>query len=99
MENAFEGALYNNSVRNLEHVAELINCDRNILERLKYPKRSIVVSVPVRMDDNSVKVFQGYRVQHSQTLGPCKGGIRYHPGVNLSEVAALSMLMTFKNSL
>ncbi|MBX9767369.1 MAG: Glu/Leu/Phe/Val dehydrogenase [Bdellovibrionales bacterium] len=99
MENVFAGPLYNNSVRTLEAVAQIINCDKNVLERLKTPKRSMVVSVPVRLDDGTVKVFMGYRVQHSMTLGPGKGGIRFHPEVNLSEVSALAMLMTFKCSL
>ena len=99
MENVFSGPLYNNSVRTLEAVAQIINCDKNVLERLKTPKRSMVVSVPVRLDDGTVKVFMGYRVQHSMTLGPGKGGIRFHPEVNLSEVSALAMLMTFKCSL
>jgi len=91
--------LYQNVVTNLESAGKVINIDPNILERLKKPKRSVIVSVPVRMDDHSVKVFTGYRVQHNQTLGPFKGGIRYHESVTLSEVAGLSMLMTFKNSL
>jgi glutamate dehydrogenase (NAD(P)+) len=76
-----------------------MNMDPNVLERLKYPKRAMQVSVPVRLDDGTVKVFEGYRVQHSLTLGPGKGGVRYHPHVSLSETAALAMLMTFKNSL
>jgi glutamate dehydrogenase (NAD(P)+) len=91
--------LYQNVVANLESAGKVINIDPNILERLKKPKRAVVVSVPVRMDDHTVKVFTGYRVQHNQTLGPYKGGIRYHESVTLSEVAGLSMLMTFKNSL
>lgn len=93
------GELYRNVVSNLEEAAALIDADPNIIVRLKQPKRAIMVSVPVRMDDHSVKVFPGYRVQHSQTLGPWKGGIRYHQDVTLSEVGALAMLMTFKNSL
>ncbi len=94
-----DGALYQNSVKILEDAGKIINCDPNILNRLKKPKRALIVSVPVRMDDGSVKVYTGYRVQHSMTLGPGKGGIRYHMGVDLSEVAGLAMLMTFKNSL
>jgi glutamate dehydrogenase (NAD(P)+) len=93
------GPLYQNTVKNLDSVAKLINLDPNIHVRLLKPKRAVVVSVPTRMDDGSVKVFLGYRVQHSQTLGPFKGGIRFHPSVDLSEVSALAMLMTFKNSL
>ncbi|MEQ1879154.1 MAG: Glu/Leu/Phe/Val dehydrogenase [Bdellovibrionia bacterium] len=99
MENLSSNKLYQSVVSNLEAAGRVINIDNNILERLKKPKRAIIVSVPVRMDDHSVKVFTGYRVQHNQTLGPWKGGIRYHESVTLSEVAGLSMLMTFKNSL
>ena len=69
------------------------------MERLKLPRRSIRVSIPVRMDNDRVQVFNGYRVQHNHTLGPFKGGIRYHPGVNIGEIAALAALMTYKNSL
>lgn len=99
METLMEGQLYRNVIKTLEYAGKISCADPNILERLKQPKRAIVVSVPVRMDDYSVKVFSGYRVQHSQTLGPFKGGIRYHESVNLSEVAGLAALMTFKNSL
>ena len=95
----YEGHLFQNTLKILEDAASVINCDPNVLERLKRPKRAIVVSVPVRMDDYRVKVFTGYRVQHSSTLGPYKGGIRYHQDVTLSEVAALATLMTFKCSL
>lgn len=99
MENFSSNKLYSSVVNNLEAAAKIVNVDPNILERLKKPKRAVIVSVPVRMDDHSVKVFTGYRVQHNQTLGPWKGGIRYHESVTLSEVAGLAMLMTFKNSL
>ena len=94
-----EGELFQNTTKILEDAAAVINCDPNVLARLKQPKRAIIVSVPVRMDDYRVKVFTGYRVQHSSTLGPFKGGIRYHQDVTLSEVAALATLMTFKCSL
>lgn len=95
----FDGELYRSTLKILEDAASVINCDPNVLERIKRPKRAIVVSIPVRMDDYRVKVFTGYRVQHSSTLGPFKGGIRYHQDVTLSEVAALATLMTFKCSL
>lgn len=95
----YEGPFYHNTIRLLLEAGKIINCDPNVLSRLKLPKRSLVVSVPVRMDDHSVRVYTGYRVQHSMTLGPAKGGIRYHQDVNLSEVASLAMLMTFKCSL
>jgi glutamate dehydrogenase/leucine dehydrogenase len=91
--------LYSNSVKQLEEAAHTMRLDPNILERLKYPKRAIIVSVPIRLDDGSIKCFEGYRVQHNMTLGPGKGGIRFHPDVNLSETAGLAMLMTFKCSL
>lgn len=91
--------LYRNAVMQLEESANVMKLDRNILERMKSPKRALIVSVPIRLDDGSIKTFEGYRVQHSMTLGPGKGGIRFHPEVNLSEVAGLAMLMTFKCSL
>lgn len=94
-----DGELFRNTQKILEDAATAVNCDPNVLERMKRPKRSIMVSIPVRMDDYRVKVFTGYRVQHSSTLGPYKGGIRYHQDVTLSEVAALATLMTFKCSL
>src|SRR5690606_4430701 len=77
---------------------KLINIDPNVLERLKQPRRCLAVSIPVRMDDYSVKVFHGYRVQYNSTLGPFKGGIRYHESVDMAEVVGLAALMTFKNS-
>src|SRR5271165_1239555 len=68
-------------------------------ERLKFPKRSMVVALPIHLDDGSTKVFTGYRVQHHLTLGPTKGGLRYHPDVTLGEVAALAMWMSWKCAL
>ena len=99
MKNIIEGSLYKNIAQNLEYVAKKIRIDNNILTRLLKPKRAIIISIPVRMDDNCVSVFDGYRVQHNHTLGPCKGGIRFHPSVTLSDVAALAMLMSLKNAL
>lgn len=99
MEALTGGALYQNTMKIVEDAGKVVNLSPNVLERLKLPRRTLVVSVPVRMDDGRVKVFTGYRVQHNQTLGPFKGGIRYHHQVDLSEVAALAALMTFKNSL
>lgn len=91
--------LYRNAVQQLMEAADTMKLDRNIAERLKKPKRAMIVSVPIRCDDGRIRVFEGYRVQHNMTLGPGKGGIRFHPEVNLSEVAGLAMLMTFKCSL
>lgn len=82
-----------------EIVADKIKLDDGIRERLRYPKRALIVSVPIEMDTGIVKVFKGYRVQHDVALGPSKGGIRYHPNVNLEEVTALSMLMSLKCAL
>ncbi len=67
-----------------------------VYEYLKEPERVLVVSIPVRMDNGEVKTFIGYRSQHSDVIGPCKGGVRFHPNVTLDEVKALSTWMTFK---
>ncbi|HEY9760220.1 MAG TPA: Glu/Leu/Phe/Val dehydrogenase [Oculatellaceae cyanobacterium] len=85
--------------RQLDEVALEMGLDLELHERLRYPKRALIVSVPIRMDDGTVKTFTGYRVQHDTTLGPAKGGLRYHPGVNLGEVSSLAMLMTWKCAL
>jgi glutamate dehydrogenase (NAD(P)+) len=82
--------------RQLELVAEVVNIDPGIIQRLKVPKRSLVVAVPIRMDTGQTQVFIGYRVQHSLTSGPSKGGLRYAPNVDLGEVAALAMWMSWK---
>jgi glutamate dehydrogenase (NAD(P)+) len=96
----WEGSeLYKNAVQQLEEAAHVMKLDPNVSERLKKPKRALVVSVPIRLDDGTIAVFEGFRVQHNMTLGPGKGGIRYHQDVTLSEVAGLAMLMTFKCSL
>ncbi|MDX9730541.1 MAG: Glu/Leu/Phe/Val dehydrogenase [Bdellovibrionales bacterium] len=98
-EKLYRGEMFDNTIKLLDNAAKAINCDPNVLARVKRPKKAVVVSVPVRMDDYRVRVFTGFRVQHSSTLGPYKGGIRYHQDVTLSEVAALATLMTFKCSL
>lgn len=95
----YHSPLYNDALAQLNMAQEVMGADPNIVERLKYPKRAIQVSIPVRLDDGTVKVFEGYRVQHNMTLGPGKGGIRFHPHVDLSETTALAMLMTFKCAL
>jgi len=83
----------------LDAVAERLKLDPGIHRRLRQAQRSLVVSVPTLMDDGRLEVFTGYRVQHDLTMGPTKGGIRYHPGVNLNEITALAMLMTWKCAL
>jgi glutamate dehydrogenase (NAD(P)+) len=95
----YESPLYQDALSQMLSVVETVGADPNIVERLKHPKRAIQVSIPIRLDDGTVKTFEGYRVQHNMTLGPGKGGIRFHPHVNLSETAALAMLMTFKCAL
>jgi glutamate dehydrogenase (NAD(P)+) len=95
----FESPFFQDAFAQLEEASAIMKMDPNVLERLKYPKRALQVSVPIRLDDGTVKVFEGYRVQHNMTLGPGKGGIRYHHHVSLSETAALAMLMTFKCAL
>ncbi len=73
-----------------------LECDPNMIEKLRHPERSLLVSVPVRMDNGRIRVFKGFRVQHSTVRGPAKGGIRYHPSVDLDEVTALAAWMTWK---
>lgn len=99
MHHITEGKLFSNVITNLESAAKIVECDKNVLTRLRQPRRAVTVSVPVRMDSGEVKVFTGHRVQYSGTLGPYKGGIRYHQDVDISEVAGLAALMTFKCSL
>jgi glutamate dehydrogenase (NAD(P)+) len=87
---------YRMACRQLDVAAEEIELDRGVLERLSLPKRAMIVSIPIRMDDGRTENFTGFRVQHSLTSGPSKGGLRYHPSVDLGEVAALAMWMSWK---
>lgn len=87
----FEGAL-----KQLEKMKKMINLEDNIYEQLKSPHKFLEVSIPIKMDDGKIRVFRGFRSQFSNARGPYKGGIRFHPGVNESEVKALSMWMTWK---
>ena len=82
--------------RQIDIVADILDLDQGIREVLKHPKRELTVNFPVRMDDNTYRVFTGYRVQYSMARGPSKGGIRYHPQVTLDEVRALAAWMTWK---
>ncbi len=84
------------AMKQVEIAAAHLNLDPGILEKIKYTQRELTVHFPVKMDDGSIKVFTGYRVQHNMTRGPAKGGIRYHPDVDLDEVKALAMWMTWK---
>jgi len=95
----FESEMHRTAVAQLDHVAERLDLDHDTHIRLRYPRRALVVSVPVRMDDGRTEVFMGYRVHHNTALGPTKGGLRYDADVNMGEVTALSMLMTWKCAL
>lgn len=87
---------YENYLAVLNHAAKLLRLDAGVHEILKYPQRIIDVHISLKMDDGNVNVFQGYRVQFNNARGPYKGGIRYHPDVDLDEVKALSAWMTIK---
>jgi glutamate dehydrogenase (NAD(P)+) len=89
---------YDFALQQFERAADHMGLDAGTRAVLSTPKRQLIVSVPVKMDDGSIRAFQGYRVQHSIARGPSKGGIRYHPGVTLDEVKALAMWMTWKCS-
>jgi glutamate dehydrogenase (NAD(P)+) len=95
----FESTLYRTAVAQLDDVAKKVDLEPDLHERLRHPRRALVVSVPVRMDDGRTEVFYGYRVHHNTVLGPTKGGLRYAPDVNLGEVTALAMLMSWKCAL
>jgi glutamate dehydrogenase (NAD(P)+) len=82
-----------------DSVADFLQLPDDLRERCKWPKRLISVAVPVKLDDGTTKVFYGHRVQHHLTRGPVKGGLRYHPAVDLGEVAALAMWMNWKCAL
>ncbi|MEM0090912.1 MAG: Glu/Leu/Phe/Val dehydrogenase dimerization domain-containing protein, partial [Nitrososphaerota archaeon] len=83
-------------MKQFDEAAQTIGLSQDLCDVLKKPERSIIVSLPCRMDNGELKVFTGYRVQHNSARGPYKGGIRYHPDVTLEEVTALAMLMTWK---
>src|SRR5215212_3026165 len=83
-------------MKRLEKAAQTVNLDPSTLDVLKYPKKAVSVHMPITMDDGTVKVFEGYRVIHSDVLGPSKGGIRYDRNVSFDEVKALAAWMTWK---
>ena len=89
-------SLFSDASKRLETALKYVVISEDAVEHLKYPKSSLSVSIPVRMDDGSLKVFQGHRVRYDNTRGPAKGGVRYHPGVSLDEVQSLAFWMTFK---
>jgi glutamate dehydrogenase (NAD(P)+) len=84
--------------KQVDIASKYLNLDPGAVEKLKHTKRELIVHFPVKMDDDSVRVFTGYRVQHNVSRGPAKGGIRYHPEVDLDEMRALAMWMTWKSA-
>lgn len=91
--------LLDTALKNFYAAAEEMGLDDGLVEILSHPERALCVSIPVVMDDGNIRVFNGFRVQHSTALGPAKGGFRYHPDVDLEECEALGSLMTWKCSL
>ncbi|MBN1918099.1 MAG: Glu/Leu/Phe/Val dehydrogenase [Verrucomicrobia bacterium] len=87
------------AIKQFDIAADYLNLNQEARERVRVPKRAMIVSVPTRMDDGRVVMFAGFRVQHNLSLGPCKGGLRYSPDVDLGEVAALAMWMSWKCAL
>jgi glutamate dehydrogenase (NAD(P)+) len=94
-----ESNAYQNALAQFDRAVSHLTLKRGIAEYLRFPKRELTVNFPVKMDSGDVKVFTGYRVHHSTTLGPTKGGIRFHQDVTLDEVRALAMWMSWKCSL
>jgi glutamate dehydrogenase (NAD(P)+) len=93
---AEHGAIFGAMLQEFDGAARILNLEPGVWKILTHPKRQIVVSCPVQMDNGEIEVFTGYRVQYNITLGPAKGGIRYHPDVTLDEVTALAAWMTWK---
>lgn len=94
-----KSTVYENVLKQLDNAAKVLNLDEQVKELLQEPMRTLSVSIPVKMDDDSIHVFKGFRCQHNDVLGPTKGGIRFHPQVCEDEVKALAAWMTFKCSL
>ena len=89
----YDSPIFRMACQQFDLVADFLEIPECSRDRLKMPKRAVSVAMPVRMDDNCTKVFMGYRVQHHLTLGPTKGGTRFHPDVTLGEVAALAITL------
>jgi glutamate dehydrogenase (NAD(P)+) len=95
----FDSPMLRTALAQLDQVAGRLRLDQDIHERLRHPRRALVVSIPVRMDAGNTAVFTGYRIHHNSVLGPTKGGLRYDTEVTLGEVSALAMLMSWKCAL
>lgn len=96
MSESAHDAIFEDAIQRLDRAFQYANIDQEALLKLKHPKAILQVAVPVRMDDGKLRIFPGYRVRHDDTRGPTKGGIRYHPDVDLGEVKALAFWMTCK---
>jgi glutamate dehydrogenase (NAD(P)+) len=95
----YDHPIFRMACQQFDLVADHLQMPESERDRVKYPKRSLTVALPIHCEDGATKVFTGYRVQHHLTLGPTKGGLRYHPDVTLGEVAALAMWMSWKCAL
>ena len=95
----YDNPTFRMACQQFDAVADHLEIPHDDRERIKRPKRAMIVALPIHADDGSTKVFTGYRVQHFLTLGPTKGGLRFHPDVTLGEVAALAMWMSWKCAL
>jgi len=91
-------SLFADAVQRLEDAAKILKIDSDTLEVLRHPKRIVNVSIPVRLDSGRLKVFEGYRVQYSDARGPAKGGIRFHPKVDMDEVKTLAFFFWQSNA-
>ncbi len=90
------GGILDTALAQLEIAFDRLGINEGVREIIRQPEREMTVAVPILRDDGTISVYTGYRVQHSSARGPCKGGLRFHPNVNLDEVRALALLMTFK---
>ena len=88
--------LLRDAIAHVRAAAKRLGLDDGLLQLIETPEREINVALPVEMDNGTIHVFKGYRVQHSRLLGPAKGGFRYHPDVDIDEVRGLASLMTWK---
>jgi glutamate dehydrogenase (NAD(P)+) len=95
----YDHPVFDMACQQFDSVADRLEIPANERDRIKFPKRSLTVALPINCDDGKTRVFEGYRVQHHLTLGPTKGGLRFHPDVSIGEVAALSMWMSWKCAL
>ncbi|MBI2514534.1 MAG: Glu/Leu/Phe/Val dehydrogenase [Opitutae bacterium] len=95
----YSSPVFQQACHQFDAAADILGMEAGVRERTKQPRRTLTVSLPVRMDDGRVETFEGYRVQHNISTGPAKGGIRFHQDVTLGEVAALAMWMSWKCSL